>query len=119
MQKSFNEFQNLFNNKDLRMKNKHLQAILYKMEFLFLPNNVNDLLQKYPQCESKIFIIDEYRDENESKYLFVCFDSKLIILSFENSFQCLNNFLSKHDEYPEKYFLKKKFNFWTKLENRR
>ena len=85
MQKNFNEFQNLFRNKTIAMENKHLQKILYKIEFLFLPNNFNDILTKYLQNKSKIFIIDEYKDEKEDKYLFVCFDYKLIILIHLNT----------------------------------
>ena len=104
MQKNFNEFQNLFRNKTIAMENKHLQKILYKIEFLFLPNNFNDILTKYLQNKSKIFIIDEYKDEKEDKYLFVCFDYKLIILNYEKSLQYLSNFFSQQ-EHLETYFL--------------
>lgn len=106
MQDSFNEFQNCIKDKSLTMRNENLQAILDRIQFLFLPNNINDILTKFLQNESKILIIDEYRGENESKYLFVCFDYKLMILNHEKSLPYLNNFMFQH-EYLEIYFLKK------------
>ena len=115
MQDYFNEFQNLLRNKTFTLRNKHLQTILYKIEFLFLSNNNIEILTKF-QNESKIIIIDEYKDKYENKYFFICFDYKLIILSQEKSLQYLNDFLSEHEK-SEKYFLKNNSTLGPNIKN--
>lgn len=108
-------FQNLLRNKTFTLRNKHLQTILYKIEFLFLSNNNIEILTNF-QNESKIIIIDEYKDKYENKYFFICFDYKLIILSQEKSLQYLNDFLSKHEK-SEKYFLKNNSTLGPNIKN--
>lgn len=54
------------------MQNQDLEKILYKFKIKSYSNFKEDLFQS--RNESKIIIIDEYKEGEINKYFFVCFD---------------------------------------------
>ena len=108
MIKSFLEFQNLFKNKLITLQNKKLQDILNKFNFQYIDENIGDNYEIFQNSIiSNIVIIDEYQEDNDQKYIFTCFNYKLVIFNgnHEKNLSILYSFLSRHG-HTKNYFLK-------------
>ena len=108
MENIFSEFQTLLRGKEIKTSNKYFQFVLSKFHFYFLnQKNGKEILQL--ANNSKIIIVDEYDQEND-KYIFICFDYNLIIIFFKQEsdihISFFDDFFSKQKD-SEKYF----FNF--------
>lgn len=93
MEISFTEFQNNYANHLIKLNNQNLQNIFYKFKYLFY-NNVNEIDTTIIDThnKSKIIVIDEYLERDNSKYFFVCFEYYFLIIKNDISF------ISKHND---------------------
>lgn len=94
----FSKFIVAFNKKEIRMKNKKLEKILYKFNFSFNHNKIGNF------CQSKIIVIDKIQGNDNKEYYLVCFDYKLIIINRNKDEAYFNEFLSNNID-SKKYFL--------------
>lgn len=90
MNENIINFQNLFNNKEIKMFNKCLDQMIHSFKFLLYDNNFKDQVIKRQQSEYNIMIINKISIYDDHQ-LIIIFEQNIILISDTNLLNFLHN----------------------------
>ena len=107
METSLKNFKRHFEKHEIELFNPFLKKVFDKFTFYLDLNEEFDINKFLPfKYESRIIVIDEYK-EKQDEYLIFCFDFNLLIIKLNNqNNRFLTDFLLSN-EWSEKYFFKR------------